>query len=704
MNKRMAVWVRLATLIAVVGVCLSILGVAYAGLNAWTPLGATNQPTNGDIHALAISPTYATDKTLFAGGHFFGPGGIYRWTSVEPTWTKIITGLPPEALVNSLVISPAYATDHTVFAGTDYGAYKSTTGGDSWSEVDTGFPGYPDFPDGGGLNSFRINAVAVSPNYATDHTVFAGGALWGAAGMFKSTSSVETSWTDINEGLPPQAEVRSIAVSPAFATDHTVYLGTDWGVYKSTNGGDIWAEDDAGFPTGGSLASYAVKAIAISPNYATDHTVFAGGKFFGAAGIFKSTSAETNWTSTADGVPPDARVNALVISPAYATDLRVFAGTDLGVYKSASGGASWSQRNDGLPVPATPVFSLAVSPTFATDHTLFAGSSGGNGVFAFTTDEYVVTPIEGANRISTAIAASAQAFPEGSGTVVIATGFNWPDALGGASLAGALDAPILLTSTAALPAEVMTEIRRLNATSAYILGGTPAVSTGVEAALKAELGSSNVTRLAGDSRYSTARVIAARTVDVLEAAGGYDGTCFIATGTSFPDALGASPLAAAKGWPIYLVNPAVALDTATKSALASDGVHYPIILGSASAIPTRIETALNGIYGAPNVERLFGTNRYSTAVAVATYGVVNAGLGWDKLALATGTNFPDALAGGVLQGKDGSIMLLTPGTSLEISVRAVLIANKATIDEVRYLGSISAVSAAVRTAVSQILQ
>jgi hypothetical protein len=144
----------------------------------------------------------------------------------------------------------------------------------------------------------------------------------------------------------------------------------------------------------------------------------------------------------------------------------------------------------------------------------------------------------------------------------------------------------------------MTEIERLGAGSAYVLGSPSAVSTNVENALKTELGSGNVTRLAGDNRYSTARAIAAETVDVLEAGPGYDGTCFI----------------------------------------------------------------------------------------------------------ATGTNFPDALAGGVLQGKDGSVMLLTPGTMLDAGVRTVLVTNKASIDEVRFLGGTSAVGTAVRTAVSQALQ
>ncbi len=68
--------------------------------------------------------------------------------------------------------------------------------------------------------------------------------------------------------------------------------------------------------------------------------------------------------------------------------------------------------------------------------------------------------IRGKSRIHTAVAASSMAF-ETSEYVVVATGYDWPDALGGSALAGALDAPILLTYQKSLPGEVAAEIARL---------------------------------------------------------------------------------------------------------------------------------------------------------------------------------------------------------------------------------------------------
>jgi putative cell wall-binding protein len=311
----------------------------------------------------------------------------------------------------------------------------------------------------------------------------------------------------------------------------------------------------------------------------------------------------------------------------------------------------------------------------------------------------VVTPLAGTNRYATAVEVSEEAFPTGAANVVLATGENWPDALGGAALAGALDGPILLTKKASLPGEIRSEIVRLKATKVYILGSTDAVSGVVASAVDGIPGVS-VERIWGPNRYDTARAVAERAIALQGAS--FDGTAFIATGMNFPDALGASPLSAAKGWPIYLSNPARGDNATLISQMDAQGVTRALVLGGTNVVDSSIETKARSVLG--SATRLKGDNRYQTALAVATFGVNSAGLGWNKLAIATGTNFPDALAGGVLQGRDGSVMLLTPGTVLNGDVRTTLAANKATIFEIRYLGSTDAVNAAVRTAVQQALK
>lgn len=288
--------------------------------------------------------------------------------------------------------------------------------------------------------------------------------------------------------------------------------------------------------------------------------------------------------------------------------------------------------------------------------------------------EYV--PIAGANRYATAIAAAEMAYPDGASNVVIATGAGWADALGGSALAGAVDGPMLLASSSS--SSVLPEITKLGAKKAYILGGTSAVSSGIEAALKTKLGDANVVRLAGPDRYKTANLVA-DTVITLKGAS-YDGKAFFANGVNFPDALAAAPLAAAKAWPIYLVDP-------TKTdVVANTKVTDAIVLGGETAVSADFETALKAEFGTAKVARVYGGDRYATGVKVAAYGVSNAGLTWDHVAVATGLDFPDALAGGVLQGKMGSVLVLTPLNTLNAGVKSTLSANKATILHVHLLG------------------
>jgi hypothetical protein len=432
MSTRTIVGVRLATLAAVVGIWLALPGSAFAATNVWTSAG----PSSGSTLCVAISPAYATDHTVFTGGDFFGLAGIFKSTSSGASWSQAITGLDPGADVHSLVISPAYATDHTVFAATAMGVFRSTSGGAGWSSVDTGFPDYPDFPDGGGLNSFNIVTAAISPAYATDHTVFMGGSFFGGPGLFKSTS-LETSWTDAGSligvvgGLPIEARVRSIAISPDFATDHTVFVGTEAGVYKSTSGGATWSAVATGlpdfpdFPYGGGLGSYNIAAVAISPSYAVDHTVFMGGSFFGGPGLFKSTNGGASWIDAGSligvvgGLPIEARVRSIAISPDFATDHTVFVGTEAGVFKSTSGGESWNPVNTGL--TDFPIFSVAVSPDFANDHTIFAAHDAVYSCSLETTPP-VTTPTESVERYyseSVTISVTATDNPGGSGVAGI---------------------------------------------------------------------------------------------------------------------------------------------------------------------------------------------------------------------------------------------------------------------------------------------
>jgi hypothetical protein len=296
--------------------------------------------------------------------------------------------------------------------------------------------------------------------------------------------------------------------------------------------------------------------------------------------------------------------------------------------------------------------------------------------------------IQGPDRYQTAVEASKKF--ASAATVVVATGELFPDALGGAALAGASGGPLLLTRKAGVPAEVLNEITRLGATKIYVLGSTAAVSAAAFNQLDARIAGTPV-RIGGANRYETASLIAAETITLLGS--GYQGGAFLATGMNFPDALAAGPIAAATGMPIILSN-------------ASGGFSVPAavtkvqILGSTSVVPASAVTAL----GAKYEGRLFGANRYATARAVAEYGVNSKGMVWNGVGLATGENFPDALCAGPLLGDNNTVLLLTTTASLSSDPSAALAAHKLAIDEYHLFGGLPALSSAVRTQTATVLR
>ncbi len=116
-----------------------------------------------------------------------------------------------------------------------------------------------------------------------------------ALALLSTASAGTNSWTAVNTGLS-NLHVKSLAVSPVYATDATLFAGTGAGIFKSTNGGQNWGAS-------GALAG-TIHALALSPNFGTPNTITAA--FAGTDnGVFESTNSGTSWfesTATAAGV------------------------------------------------------------------------------------------------------------------------------------------------------------------------------------------------------------------------------------------------------------------------------------------------------------------------------------------------------------------------------------------------------------------
>jgi putative cell wall-binding protein len=302
-----------------------------------------------------------------------------------------------------------------------------------------------------------------------------------------------------------------------------------------------------------------------------------------------------------------------------------------------------------------------------------------------------VLRIFGNDRIKTAVTLSEKTFTTAD-AVVIATAYNFPDALAAAPLAHALSAPILLVNKDTVPDAVISEIERLGAQEAYIVGGEGVISAAVEDQLKG-LGLS-VERIAGVDRYDTAVQIAYKLSDILGVTSFEK--AYIATGENFPDALAAGGVAAKVSCPILLVKKDY-IPYVVKQAIEELGITQTYILGGVGAVSSSVESNL------PNPTRLAGKDRYETAVRIAEHAVQDLGFDSSAIYVATGLNYPDALAAGACVAKTANPILLVKTDEVPQSV-VDFIASHSEIIKIRIVGGTGAVSSTVEEVLRNMIQ
>lgn len=255
-----------------------------------------------------------------------------------------------------------------------------------------------------------------------------------------------------------------------------------------------------------------------------------------------------------------------------------------------------------------------------------------------------------------------------------------------------------MTPPTSFKASTKTEIHRLLGTSTtatvYLLGDVSAISASTENAIKAM--GYKTKRLAGIDRYATSIAIA-KAIDPAPE------LLLLATGRNFPDALGAG--AAAGSYNALSSTRSVVVLTndngmpgATENYLENWDATVPVDSRALYAIGDQANTALKSAgwsdYG---VEA--GVNRYATAKKVALTFFA----GEQTAGVATGLNWPDALAGGALLGSiNGPLLLSTGGSTLTGYTTSVLITSSGSINTALLFGDSQpfAINAQIGTAIS----
>ena len=195
------------------------------------------------------------------------------------------------------------------------------------------------------------------------------------------------------------------------------------------------------------------------------------------------------------------------------------------------------------------------------------------------------------------------------------------------------------------------------------------------------ISSEQVERISGDDRYLTA-------VEISQKGWTQSDTVVLARGDNFADALAGAPYAHQQDAPILLTQSDV-LTAATLAEIKRLDASKIIILGGTNAINESIENELK--VKAYTIERISGDDRFGTAAAIAQKVAPE---GADKVVVANGMDYPDALSVASFAAQKGLPILLTQAKVMP----------KATEDAIEALGVNEAVVLGGETVISKEVQ
>lgn len=289
------------------------------------------------------------------------------------------------------------------------------------------------------------------------------------------------------------------------------------------------------------------------------------------------------------------------------------------------------------------------------------------------TFDTVTTRLAGETAFDTMEQISKTAFPDHSKYAVLATSEGYWDALSASSLAGTLDAPVLLSKPHELPEQTIRELKRLGVEKVYICGGEYALSSDIDAALH----NMNIAteRVSGAWASDTANEVARHVPD--------SDTAFVATSWGYEDALSAASYAYAQKAPLFLANyHTSALDENTLATMQEKGVKSVYIVGGYDVVSSQVEAQLEeaGI----KAIRIGGKTAYDTSALLARK-LIALGMHANNMALATGWGYTDALTGAALCGKNNAVLVLADDSN-QRTIYDVLAPHQNVIDNYYLLG------------------
>jgi hypothetical protein len=333
-------------MLARVMVCTATL--ATTGLTMASPRAdydPSRQSPEASINSIVVpSPRYDVDHTIYLFQHMYPVSvrgeriRLWRSTNRGISWDKVFEYTDRYRAGGNVVAGFPVFGRHTptVYLRFNYGIpgeyelWHSIDGGDTWEERTLPFPG----------------GACYGPVFAGEsQTLFSPCIhlwLWNYIGIDRSIDTAQT-WNRVWS----TTGIYEVVSSPSFVADGTLFASVQLGyeppplpkLIASFDGGDTWQPRDVG------LCNMVVNSIALSPDFAQDRTLFAIQNGI----IFKSQNAGQSWLQV---YAEDNRQcedstsiysHNLFVSPNYAQDRTLFWLNEGVLYASYDDGLSWQR-------------------------------------------------------------------------------------------------------------------------------------------------------------------------------------------------------------------------------------------------------------------------------------------------------------------------------------------------------------------------
>jgi len=338
--------------------------------------GATDICTG--VSSLVMDPTNA--NILYAGADV---DGLYKTVDGGVNWTRKTAGWL-DGTPYRIEVAISQSSPNTLYVGAAKGGgtieggvvYKSTNGAESWTHLNTLRDSYGSYC---GEQCGYNNVIAVHPS--DPNTVLVGGqAIYtepsmGFNGVIFTTRDGGVNWSK-NEGqdIPTtlHADLQAIAFTPS--SPNLVWVGTDGGVYRSSDTAATWENKNS------NLGTLQFQSIALHP---TNPGIMFGGLQDNAKAM--STDGGQSWQGTDGGDGGFAAIDPFAPNYWYGTRYSM-QGNTMDFQRDDNGGAGdWPTLDSGINISDRVLFyaPLATDPNVAGQvywgtHRLYRSSNRGD--------------------------------------------------------------------------------------------------------------------------------------------------------------------------------------------------------------------------------------------------------------------------------------------------------------------------------------